>query len=105
VRCILDDVLSGSGRAGHGKEGYYFACDCEVSAKEFHGAIGQALYEIGKIQSPRPTTLTQREVEIFFAVSQVSGFSVRKLQFISYRARSRLSWGAICEPDHSEPLL
>ncbi|KII89891.1 hypothetical protein PLICRDRAFT_174707 [Plicaturopsis crispa FD-325 SS-3] len=63
---ILDSVLSGSDKADHGHEGYYFGENGEHKLYDVSAAIAKALFELGKGKSPEPTTFSDEEATQFF---------------------------------------
>lgn len=66
---ILDSILSGSDKAGHGHEGYYFGENGEHKLYDVSAEIAKALFELGKGKSPEPTTFSDEEATQFFGVS------------------------------------
>ncbi|KII89888.1 hypothetical protein PLICRDRAFT_40070 [Plicaturopsis crispa FD-325 SS-3] len=69
---ILDAVLSGSNAAGHGQEGYYFGENGEHKMYDVSVAIAKALFELGKGESPEPTTFTEEDYIKHFAILNLS---------------------------------
>jgi len=64
---LYDAIVEGTNPAlGHGREGYYFASNGELSAYEIGQAIGSTLLKLGKVKSPEPTKLTDEELNKFF---------------------------------------
>ncbi|KAH7886781.1 hypothetical protein F5I97DRAFT_1049861 [Phlebopus sp. FC_14] len=58
---LYDGILSG--RAGHGREGLYFAAGDEHLMRDLYKTVAQALYELGKGKSPEPTPFLQEECD------------------------------------------
>jgi hypothetical protein len=65
---LLDATLSDPNLA-HGREGYYFAENGEYRLYDVAKAYSQALYDLGKGQSPEPTTYSADEVQKYFGVT------------------------------------
>ena len=64
---LYDAIVEGTNPAlGHGREGYYFASNGEVSAYDIGKAIGSVLFKLEKVKSPEPTKFTQEELDKFF---------------------------------------
>ncbi|PPR05405.1 hypothetical protein CVT24_008019 [Panaeolus cyanescens] len=60
---LLDTVLSDSSKAGHGKEGYYFAECLHYSYLEMANTISEALVELGIGEHREANALSEEEVQ------------------------------------------
>ena len=61
---LIENLLNAPEKVAHGAEGYYFAENGEHSHRELAEHLGQALYELGAVESPEPVRfLTQEEVD------------------------------------------
>ncbi|KII85280.1 hypothetical protein PLICRDRAFT_179013 [Plicaturopsis crispa FD-325 SS-3] len=63
---LLDAALSGSDKAGHGHQGYYFAENGEHNLYDVSAEIARVLFELGKGQRPSPTVFSDDEVKKYF---------------------------------------
>lgn len=74
---LLDTLLANPEKAGHGRQGYYFAENGEHTWLAISRAIGTALERLGISKSVEPTTLNEEEV------TRYGGTLVRRLQVIT----------------------
>ncbi|KAI6104126.1 hypothetical protein F5141DRAFT_1216679 [Pisolithus sp. B1] len=75
---VYENALSG--RAAHGREGFYFGENGEHKVYDVSKAIAQALYELGKGRSPEPEPFTQEDYE---------HFGRRNLEYLGTNSRCR----------------
>ncbi|EIW84048.1 NAD(P)-binding protein [Coniophora puteana RWD-64-598 SS2] len=61
INDMYDNALLG--RAGHGREGFYFAGNGEHKWYDLSKAIGEALFELGKVDKAEPSPFTKEEAE------------------------------------------
>jgi hypothetical protein len=66
---LLYDSIVSNPATGHGREGIYFGENGEHIYYDIAKAIGEVLTEIGKLDNPEPTMLTQEEIVKYFGVS------------------------------------
>ena len=69
---LLYDSIVSNPATGHGREGIYFGENGEHVYYDIAKEIGEVLTEIGKLDNPEPTTLTQEEIVKYFGVSSHS---------------------------------
>ncbi|KAH7915630.1 hypothetical protein BJ138DRAFT_1176400 [Hygrophoropsis aurantiaca] len=62
---VLYDAII-TGKAGHGREGFYFGTNGEHKLYDVGQAVAQALYDSGKGKSPDPTTFSEEEIQKYF---------------------------------------
>ena len=65
----LFDAAQADDTTPHGRFGFYFAGNGELSMYDFSKAIGEALVAAGKITSPEPTSLSEQEISAMPFVS------------------------------------
>lgn len=70
---LFDSATKNPGKAGHGRDGYYFGIgnDSEYSMLQLASAIGEAMVEAGVHKESEPTTFAQEELAKYFG-SEVS---------------------------------
>ncbi|KII92141.1 hypothetical protein PLICRDRAFT_36933 [Plicaturopsis crispa FD-325 SS-3] len=95
---LLDAVLSG--KAAHGREGYYFLENGEQSQYAIAAEVAKVLFEYGKGKSPVPTTFTDEEITQYFGFP----FLGTNARAIASRARA-LGWKAKKSNDEVLPSI
>ncbi|KAL0954820.1 hypothetical protein HGRIS_003765 [Hohenbuehelia grisea] len=73
---LFDAVLNNSD-TGHGLDGYYFGENGEHSLYDIGKSIAQALFDLGKGQSPEPTPFTEEDIRKYFGGSKYLGSNSR----------------------------
>ncbi|KNZ81922.1 hypothetical protein J132_10201, partial [Termitomyces sp. J132] len=63
---VLYDSIKNNPATGHGREGFYFGENGEHTLYQIGKAISEALVEIGRGNSPEPTTFSKEEVQKYF---------------------------------------
>lgn len=63
---LFDQILSQKSTPAHGRHGFYFGENGEHSMYDVAKTIAQLLYDVGKGESPHPTTFTKEEMEKYF---------------------------------------
>ncbi|KAI3602732.1 NAD-binding protein [Moniliophthora roreri] len=86
---LFDSVLKDPEATPHGREGYYFGSSGEHTVYDVYKGVTQALFELGKVESPEPTPLTKDELDRYLGAAAL-GFSSNS-RCISNRAR-KLGW-------------
>ena len=56
---LYDAILEG--KAGHGRDGYYFGENGHYLFKDVSAKIGEALYDLGVSETPEPNAFTEEE--------------------------------------------
>ena len=56
---LYDAILEG--KAGHGREGFYFGENGHYLFKDVSAKIGEALYDLGVSMTPEPNVFTEEE--------------------------------------------
>ena len=56
---LYDAILEG--KAGHGREGFYFGENGHYLFKDVSAKIGEALYDLGVSKTPEPNVFTEEE--------------------------------------------
>jgi len=60
---LYDAILEG--KAGHGREGFYFGENGHYSFKDVSAKIGEAFYDQGVSETPEPNTYTEEDYKLF----------------------------------------
>ena len=60
---LYDAILEG--KAGHGREGFYFGENGHYLFKDVSAKIGEALYDLGVSDTPEPNAFTEEDYKQF----------------------------------------
>ncbi|KAL5486104.1 hypothetical protein ACEPAI_7148 [Sanghuangporus weigelae] len=74
---LFDKVRADVNSVPHGREGFFFGASDEHDLYDVSKAIAQALVELGRGQSPEPTTFTEEEIDKYFGGSDYLGSNSR----------------------------
>ena len=60
---LYDAILEG--KAGHGREGFYFGENGHYLFKDVSAKIGEALYDLGVSETPEASAFTEEDYKLF----------------------------------------
>ena len=65
---LFNAIRSNPDNVAHGREGIYFAANCEYTGYEIAKAISEALVDLGIGSNPEATSFTKAELKLYFRV-------------------------------------
>jgi hypothetical protein len=71
---LFNAIRSNPENVAHGREGIYFAANCEYTGYEIAKAISEALVDLGIGSSPQATSFTKAELKLYFRVRFLTTF-------------------------------
>ncbi|KAF9257289.1 NAD-P-binding protein [Marasmius fiardii PR-910] len=86
---LFTAVLDAEKRIPHGKEGTFFLNSDEHEHHDLYERLSQALFDLGKVKSPVPTSYSKQEAQKIFG--EFEGLLTSDVRCVSNRAR-KLGW-------------
>ncbi|KAF5336915.1 hypothetical protein D9611_002863 [Ephemerocybe angulata] len=87
---LFDAARSPSSSIGHGREGFYFAENCEYSALEIAQEAGRVLHKLGAAEVREPDVFSEEEIQASFGAFWEILSSTSRAR--GERARAQLGW-------------
>lgn len=90
---LFDSATKNPGKAGHGRDGYYFGIgnDSEYSMVQLASAIGEAMVEAGVHKESAPTTFAQEELAKYFGSEEMAAYFGANSRGVANHSKS-LGW-------------